>query len=340
MFRKRQSNSQLIQSQLAALLSKGHSVKKSLQIMIDAFEGEARENIQQLSSAYDSTQSLARALSRFPKYFEPDFIHLVDVAEREHGDLVVVIRQYQRYQNALDKILSVVRLRLTNRASYLMALLSVFFVVLTVYSIFVLPQFASMFSSFGAPLPGITEYVLDLAGVSTLALIGLVLIVSIAAIVFLTMVKRFLGALKPWQKSARFVPLLGGFMRDVVGLRFLCYLDLLGDGGVTLAKSVGAVATQVGVNRPDLKQDEVQSVLRETKLFRPETLTLLKVSTQTGTLDSELKNQIDMNLTRLLDKAGSIGNPAMFMILLVLALIIGAVVYGMYLPIFKLGTVI
>lgn len=341
LFRRRRSDPvELIQSQLGALLTKGHSIESALQTLTEALDEPARDLAVQLREAYAESRSLAAAVRRVPELSRPDLAELIATAEGAGADPSVVLKRYPHYQKSLGKILSVGRMRLTNRASYLVTVLGVFAVVLGVYSVFVFPQFAALYRAVDAPLPRVTAFLLDATGGIAVSAIALVAIVAVLLVIVLVSFKTWLGALKPWQRRARFVPLLGGIIRDLAGLRALCYLDVLAHAGVAFTRSAETVARLAGVPRALAQPHDAIAALRDTGLFNARALDLVSVSGKTGTLDLELKSHIDLEFDRLLDKASAIGNPVMFVLLIVLAIIIGTAVYAMYAPIFGLGTLI
>lgn len=339
-FRRRQvDHTGLIPSQLGALLAKGHTLETALATLSEAVAGDAREVVSRLHEACLSRRSLSGEMLRVPTVFHPDFSRLVAATEHEGAKLPAVLQRYPHYQKLLSKILSVSRLRLANRFSYLAMVLVVFLIVLFVYSIFVLPQMASVYESVGAPLPAVTDNVLHLTeGLGTVVVL-FVLLVVIAMIVVLVSLKRWLAGIAPWQLHVRFVPFLGSFIRDIARLRALCYLDVLTDAGVPFDKSAETIAqlvhaTSVAPNHDAAAQLGAAGILDE------RALALVAVSVKAGTLDTELKNHIGLEFDRLSDRAATVGNPAMFFLLIAVALVIGMAVYAMYLPIFQLGSLV
>ncbi|HEX7549835.1 MAG TPA: type II secretion system F family protein, partial [Candidatus Methylomirabilis sp.] len=232
---------------------------------------------------------------------------------------------------------------------YPSTIISVALVVVVFLLIFVIPTFKAMFEGFGATLPLPTVIILEASRLmQKYFLLGAGLIV---AAIF---------ALKAWYKTIAgqiaidgFIlktPVFGLLIRKVAVAKFTRTLGTLISSGVAIldglditARTAGNKIVEMAVLRTRAAISEGKTIadpLRESGVFPPMVVQMISVGEQTGALDAMLGKIADFydeevdtavtNLTALLEP----------MLMVFLGIVIGGVVIAMYLPIFKLVTVV
>jgi len=143
---------------------------------------------------------------------------------------------------------------------------------------------------------------------------------------------------------------MGDLIRKVAVARFSSNMSILLNSGVPILDGLAITAKTAGnkvveraimVSRTSISQGRtVAEPLAETKVFPPMVCQMVAIGENTGALDSMLKKVADFyeeevdravaNLTALMEPV----------IMVVLGVILGGLVISMYLPIFKMGSLI
>ncbi len=134
--------------------------------LLQAFDivgrGHANASVSKLlndvRSDIETGSSLNQAFRKYPLYFDPLFCNLVGAGEQA-GILDSLLDRLATYK---EKILAI-KGKIKAALFYPIAVLAVGFIVTAVIMIFVIPAFKSVFSSFGADLPGPTLVVIAIS---------------------------------------------------------------------------------------------------------------------------------------------------------------------------------
>jgi len=215
--------------------------------------------------------------------------------------------------------------------------------------IFVIPTFKAMFEGFGAALPLPTQIVLELSRiVRSYFLVGIGAIVGV-----LIGIRWWYGTSSGRTTIDRFLlrmPIIGILIRKVAVAKFTRTLGTLISSGVAIldgleitARTAGNRIVEMAVLKTRASISEGKTIaepLRESGVFPPMVVQMIAVGEQTGALDAMLSKIADFyddevdtavaNLTALLEP----------ILMVFLGVVIGGVVIAMYLPIFKLVTVV
>lgn len=332
--------------QMATMMKAGVPLVQSFEIVAEGVDKDSlRDLINTIREDVASGLSFGNALRKHPKYFDDLFCSLVEAGENA-GALETMLDRIATYKEKTESLKAKVRKALT----YPTAVLVVGLIVMAILLIKVIPQFAQTFSSFGGDLPAFTLFVLGLsefAQANWLKMLG-ILIVAVFAIkhlhqkseAFATAVDRY--SLK--------IPVVGNILYEGVVARFARTLSTTFAAGVPLVEALNSVAGASGnaVYKKVILQvrDEVTTgvqlhgALKNTEMFPVMLLQMASIGDESGALDEMLAkaadhyeesvdNQVD-NLTTLLEP----------MIMAVLGVLVGGMLIAMYLPIFKLGSVI
>jgi type IV pilus assembly protein PilC len=221
--------------------------------------------------------------------------------------------------------------------------------VTAVLLVWVIPVFAELFSSFGQALPAPTQFVINLSNF-TIAYFHLIIAFMVGCGVALRQAYKTEQGRLYMDRMLLQMPVFGDLIRKSSIARFTRTLSTLVSSGVPIldallitAKTSGNKVVERAILATRLSISEGNTIaepLVQSKVFPPMVCQMIAVGESTGALDTmlqkiaefyedEVDNMVN-NLTTLMEP----------LVILFLGIIIGGLVISMYLPIFKLGSVI
>jgi type IV pilus assembly protein PilC len=296
--------------------------------------------ILQTRTDVESGASLADAMKKHPKTFDPLFTNMIAAGEAG-GILDTILKRLATYIEKAVKLAGQVK----SAMIYPIAVIVIAGVVVGVILWKVIPTFASLFSGLGADLPLPTRIVIGLSNNLVRFFPFIFVGVGAAAYGF-----RQYYASPAGRRSVDAIvlkmPVLGNIMRKIAVARFCRTLSTLISSGVPIldgleitAKTAGnaIVEDAIMATRTSIERGETISVpLKETKVFPAMVTQMIGVGEATGALDTMLakiadfyEDEVDTAVAGLL----TLLEPIMIAIL---GIVVGGIVIAMYLPIFDL----
>jgi type IV pilus assembly protein PilC len=296
--------------------------------------------ILQTRSDVESGQSLADAMRKHPKTFDPLFTNMIAAGEAG-GILDTILKRLATYIEKAVKLAGQVK----SAMIYPIAVIVIAGGVVGVILWKVIPTFASLFSGLGADLPLPTRIVIGLSDNLVRFFPFIFVAAGLAAYGF----KQYYSTVKGRRVVDATVlkaPVLGNIMRKIAVARFCRTLSTLISSGVPIldgleitAKTAGnsIIEDAVMVTRKSIERGETISVpLKETKVFPAMVTQMIGVGEATGALDTMLakiadfyEEEVDTAVAGLL----TLLEPIM---IAVLGIVVGGIVIAMYMPIFDL----
>src|SRR5438093_2296859 len=296
--------------------------------------------IMQTRAAVESGASLADAMRRFPKTFDPLFTNMIAAGEAG-GILDTILKRLATYIEKAVKLAGQVK----SAMIYPVAVIVIASAVVGVILWKVIPTFAALFSGLGAELPLPTRIVIAMSNNLVQFFPFLLVGAGLAVYAF----RQYYGT-----DSGRHVvdsgmlkaPVFGNIMRKIAVARFCRTLSTLISSGVPIldgleitAKTSGnaIVEDAIMVTRKSIERGEtISAPLKETHVFPPMVTQMISVGESTGALDTMLakiaefyEEEVDTAVAGLL----TLLEPIMIAIL---GVVVGGIVIAMYLPIFDL----
>jgi len=332
--------------QMATMMSSGVPMVQSFEIV---GRGHVNPSMQDLVMAIkadvESGNTLADALARHPRYFDPLYINLVRAGEAA-GILEDLLDKVATYKEKVEAIKGKIKKALF----YPVAVVVMAFVVTAVLMIFVIPQFAALFSDFGADLPALTQMVITM---SDYFVARWYIIFGIAGGTVFGLIhanKRSEGFRNFVQRTSLKVPVFGDILIKAAIARFARTLGTMFAAGVPLVEAMDSVAGAAGnivFSDAILKmRDEIttgtqlQVSMRDTGVFPNMVIQMVAIGEESGSIDHMLGKVADFyeeEVDNGVDAMSSLMEP---LIMAVLGVLIGGMVIAMYLPIFKMGAVV
>ncbi|MBK7794168.1 MAG: type II secretion system F family protein [Betaproteobacteria bacterium] len=315
------------------IVARGHSNARFSRLMMD------------IKSKVESGSSLSQAFRQYPDQFDSLYCNLVNAGETA-GMLDAILERLATYK---EKILAI-KAKIKSALFYPMSVIVVAIVVVWVIMIFVIPAFKEVFSSFGADLPAPTMMVIELSDfmvrywwVAFLAVVG-------ASVGFGMALKRSAAVRYSFDRLILKVPVIGSILEKATIARWTRTLATMFAAGVPLVESLDAVAGAAGntVYAAGTKriQTEVSTgtsltnAMTNTNLFPNMVLQMTQIGEESGSLDGMLSKVADFFEREVDDAVAALSSLLEPIIIVFLGVVIGGLVVAMYLPIFKLGTVV
>ncbi|MDD3650352.1 type II secretion system F family protein [Immundisolibacter sp.] len=331
--------------QLATMLEAGVPIVASFDIIGRGHDNPAMtEMLMAIKTQIEGGLSLHEALAQHPRQFNELYVNLVAAGEQA-GILDSVLGKLSVY---LEKSEALKR-KIRSALFYPAAVIAVGFIVTTILLVFVIPQFESLFKGFGADLPALTAWVVELSRGFRKWWWMVILGVAAAVVVAIQAHRRSERFRDFLDAAALRIPLIGDIIRKGAVARFARTLSTMFGAGVPLVEAMDSVARAVGnvVYEKGIRRirDDVATgsslhvAMLNTNLFAHMVNQMVAIGEESGSVDHMLSKVADFyedEVDQMVSRLTSLMEP---LIMSVLGVIVGGLVIAMYLPIFKLASV-
>jgi type IV pilus assembly protein PilC len=332
--------------QLSTMMAAGVPLVQSFDIVGRGHDNPSMQDlILAIKQDIESGTQMAEALAKHPLYFDDLFCNLVAAGEQA-GVLDILLDKIANYKEKTESIKGKIKKALF----YPTAVIIVAIIVTVVILLFVIPQFKTLFTSFGADLPAFTLMVIGLS--DTLRQWWWVVFIAIAGIVWGlgTLFKRSRKFRELVDRGMLKIPIIGMILNKAALARFARTLSTMFAAGVPLVEALESVSGATGnvvYQEAVLKMREevatgqsLQLAMRQRNLFPHIVVQMTAIGEESGALDDMLAKVADFyeeQVDNAVDSLSSLMEP---MIMVVIGGLVGSLVVAMYLPIFKLAAVV
>ena len=288
--------------------------------------------------------TLAESLRKHPRTFDDLFTNMVDVGETG-GILDIVLQRLSVY---IEKSAALKR-KVKSALVYPASIISVAFLVIVFMLTFVIPAFAAMFKDLGADLPLPTQIVIWLSDFVR-SFILLIIAALVGSVFAFRAYYRTENGKSTIDALLLKVPVFGTLIRKVAVARLTRTLGTLVQSGVPILEGLRITASTAGnkVVEKAVLQCRVSVTegktlaepLKASGVFPPMVTQMISVGEQTGALDamlSKIADFYDDEVDTAVNTLTALLEPIMIVFL---GGVVGGLVVAMYLPIFKLVTLI
>jgi type IV pilus assembly protein PilC len=331
--------------QFATMIDAGLPLVQCLEILAAQQDNKTlKKTLTEIRQSVEGGSTFAAALKQHPKVFSSLYANMVEAGEAG-GILDTILNRLAGY---MEKAMGLKK-KVKSAMIYPTTIVTVAVVVVIFLLVFVIPTFKAMFEGFGAALPLPTQIVLELSRI-----VRSYFVVGIAALAGVVVALRWwYGTASGRTNIDRLLlrlPIIGILIRKVAVAKFTRTLGTLISSGVAIldglditARTAGNKIVEMAVFKTRASIAEGKTIaepLRASGVFPPMVVQMIAVGEQTGALDAMLGKIADFydeevdtavaNLTSLLEP----------LLMVFLGVVVGGVVIAMYLPIFKLVTVV
>jgi type IV pilus assembly protein PilC len=336
----------LFTRQLATMMKAGVPLLQSFDIVGKGHANPSMSKlIMDLRADIETGTSLNNAFRKYPLYFDPLFCNLVGAGEQAGilEDLLTRLAIYKEKTLALKS-------KIKGALMYPCAIMAIAFIVTAVIMIWVVPAFKSVFSSFGANLPAPTLIVMGISD----------FVVQWWYIIFGSIFGALYFFFQTWRRSLKMqqfmdrvllrLPVFGDVIRKATIARWTRTLSTMFAAGVPLVEALdsvgGASGNNVYLDATKKIQTEVSTgtsltvAMQNANVFPNMVTQMVAIGEESGALDGMLGKVADFYEEEVDEAVKALSSLMEPMIMVILGVLIGGLVVAMYLPIFKLGSVV
>ncbi|NIK38822.1 type IV pilus assembly protein PilC [Xanthomonas arboricola] len=332
--------------QMATMMKSGVPIVGSLEIIGEGHKNpRMKQMVGRIRTDIEGGSSLHEAISKHPVQFDELYRNLVRAGEGA-GVLETVLDTVASYKENIEALKGKIKKALF----YPAMVVAVAIIVSAILLIFVVPQFEEVFKSFGAELPAFTQMIVNASR----------FMVSYWWIMLIAGAGCAAGSIFAYKRSPRMqhsmdrlilkFPIIGQIMHNSSIARFARTTAVTFKAGVPLVEALGIVAGATGNKvyeeavlrmRDDVSVGyPVNMAMKQVNLFPHMVIQMTAIGEEAGALDAMLfkvAEYFEQEVNNAVDALSSLLEP---LIMVFIGTIVGGMVIGMYLPIFKLGAVV
>ena len=330
--------------QFSTMVDAGLPIAQCLSILSEQSDSKTlRDVTKRITTEVEGGATLAESFKKYPRVFNDLFVNMLAVGE-SGGVLDVVLQRLSGYIEKAAKLKSKVK----GAMVYPVTIIGVAALVIIFMMIFVIPTFAKMFQGLGADLPVPTRIVMFLSDFTQRYIV--VMVIAGAGAIYA--LKRYYATDQGSKVIDAFllkVPVIGMLIRKVAVARFTRTLGTLISSGVPIlegllitARSAGnrvVEATVMQARAAVTSGRTLSEPLKGSTVFPPMVVHMISVGENTGALDQMLQKIADFYDDEVDTAVGALTALLEPMMIVFLGVVVGGLVVAMYLPIFKLVTI-
>jgi len=288
--------------------------------------------------------TLHDALKKHPRVFDELFVNLVAAGE-SGGILDVVLNRLSNYMEKAMKLKSRVKSAMTYPAIVLVVAVAVVALLL----VYVIPVFKKLFENMGGQLPGPTQFLINVSEFTQSYFLFMICFLA----VFVYLFRRYYRTEKGRRTVDALVlkaPVFGPLIKKVAVAKFTRTLSTMLGAGVPIleglsivSKTAGNVIVESAIMKTRQSISEGRTIaepLAETDVFPPMVVQMIAVGEATGALDAMLAKIADFYDDEVDIAVGALTTMLEPFMMVFLGVVVGGMIICMYLPIFKMASVV
>jgi type IV pilus assembly protein PilC len=332
--------------QIATMLQAGVPMVQSFEILGSGQKNpRMRDMLMDIRDSIAGGSSLSEAMARHPVQFDLLYRNLTRAGEGA-GVLDTVLDTVATYKERTEAIKGKIKKALF----YPAAVIAVAVLVSAILLIYVVPQFEDVFKGFGAELPAFTQMIVNASRFLTSYWWAVLGIMAGAVTAFLFAYKRSPALERNVDRLMLKLPVIGQILHQSAIARYARTLALTFRAGVPLVEALDTVAGATGsivyneaVMR--IKDDvavgyQLNVAMKQVNIFPHMVVQMTAIGEEAGALDTMLTKVAEFyeqEVNNSVDALASLIEP---FIMVVIGILVGGMVIGMYLPIFKLAATV
>lgn len=331
--------------QLATMMQSGVPLVQSFDIIGGGSDNPRfKTMIQAIKNSVEGGSNLSEALAEHPMQFDELFVNLVQAGE-VGGVLDTLLDTIASYKEATEELKG----KIKKAMYYPAAVMAVAFIVSVVLLVFVVPQFSAIFESFGAELPAFTQMIVNAS--EFMQTWALVMIIGIAGFIYwiIWLKKKSKKFNHMMDRVSLKLPVIGNILNNSAIARFARTLATTFAAGVPLVDALETVAGACGNVvygeavlriRDDVSVGhQLQLAMSQVNVFPHMVIQMTAIGEEAGSLDTMLNKVADFYENEVNNDVDALSSLLEPFIMIIIGIVVGGMIVGMYLPIFKLAAV-
>jgi type IV pilus assembly protein PilC len=333
-------------NQLSTLITCGLSISQACDILSEDNKSSVLNSvIKHVKQKIQNGESLSSALKSHAHLFDSLTLHLIFIGE-ETGTLGQALKRIAAQQEKLIRL----KKNIVQSLFYPTILLVITLIVATFMMLFIIPTFADLFANAHAKLPLFTQYVITASALIKLYFMDILIFISLMIGMFIGSYHQFARVKQLVDAMSFNIPNIGMFYKKCLLTRLARTLTICLSSGIPLLQSLklclsltnhsGLLNIIHNLIRTIQSGKSFYQSMVDIKDIPNDFKQMVKIGEETGMLDEMLAKLADFyefDVDHTLSHLSKLLEP---LIIVILGVLIGGLVIAMYLPIFKLGTVI
>ncbi len=336
----------LFTRQLATMLKAGVPLLQSFDISARSHANPALQRLLgEIKSDVETGTSMSTAFRKHPKYFDGLYCNLVNAGEQA-GILDTVLDRIATHK---EKMLAL-KGQIKSALFYPIIVLVVAFIITAAIMLFVIPAFKDLYGKSGADLPALTAVVMAISDA----------FVNYWHLIFIGIGGSVYGMGQFWKRSPAFrarmdawmlkLPVFGSLIEKATVARWARTFSSMFSAGVPMVDALDSVAGAAGnhvfmeatlkIRTQVATGSSLATTLQASGVFPNMVIQMVAIGEESGALDSMLSKVADYYEREVDDAVAGISSLMEPFIMVILGSLIGGIVIAMYLPIFKMGSVV
>ena len=331
--------------QLSTMIDAGLPLVQCLEILAKQQSNTSLKKVlQEVQADVESGTTFADSMRKHPKVFDNLYSNMIEAGET--GGILDTI--LSRLAGFMEKSMALKK-KIKGAMTYPVICIAISLLILAVILIFVIPVFQEMFTSFGSALPVPTQIVIAMSDFAKsyfiFILLGIAIVIYIIKKIYNTESGRF-------RIDAALLrsPVVGILIRKVSVAKFTRTLSTMLQSGVPILEALNVVARTSGnkvIERAVFRVSDaiaegrpIAEPLTESGVFPNMVVQMINVGESVGALDTMLEKIADFydeEVDQAVENLTAMIEPFMMVFL---GGMIGGLVVAMYLPIFKIASVV
>lgn len=331
-------------SELSVLLNAGITLKQALELIVNSQKNKKTKAIlEAILKAIIEGQSFSYAIQVHKEFSDYEY-HSIKIGE-ETGTTSRIAQQLSAFYSKKNEQ----KRQLINALTYPAIILTTAMLVVIFMLQFVVPMFQDIFKQQNVELPGITLFIVNLSNM--IQDYGwLIILIIVSLVVINAMIRK-----KMWYRRIKDnlllkIPFVGKFIKTVYLSQFTQSMMLLTASKVPIVDSINLVKKMIdfhpltnaleSVEKEIMQGKALSDALQKHDLFDDRMITLVKVSEETNQTEYIFEKLNSLYNTKVQNSSKMLSTLLEPFIILFIGAFVGFILIAMYLPMFKLSSIV
>ncbi len=325
--------------QLATLIDAGLPLLRGLMVLAKQEKDVVLKTaIGGLADAVQGGSTFSESLAQHPKIFNKLYINMVKAGE-VGGVLELVLNRLAEFQEKAQKIKG----KVVAAMFYPVAVLAIAVLIVGFLLVVIVPKFQAIFKDMlnGKPLPGITQFVIDISNTLQNHILSVLGVMAVLVVGYNLLARSEAGRVLLDKVKLR-IPIFGDIIRKTSISRFSRTLGTLVTSGVPILQALNitretaensVIGDAIGKVHDSVKEGEsIVHPLEASGVFPPMVISMIDVGEETGQLPEMLLKIAEVYDDEVDNAVSSLTSMLEPIMIVFLAVVVGTIVIALFMP--------